>query len=98
MGCEESFITIKPIWHSYLIPSLNNYAHKTPTETGLRMENHTIPVSAILETMKNLGTTKRHPPSVWVRSTRVSWTPTTAAHDVGDLVCRVADEPGEHKE
>ena len=35
MGCEESFISIKHIWHSYLIPSLSNYAMKLHTETGL---------------------------------------------------------------
>ena len=35
MGCEENFITIKLIWHSYLILSLDNCANKTPTETGL---------------------------------------------------------------
>jgi len=35
MGCEENFITIKLIWHSYLVSSLDNCAHKTPTETGL---------------------------------------------------------------
>ena len=34
MGCEKSFITIKFIWHSYLILSLDNCAHETPTETG----------------------------------------------------------------
>ena len=37
MGCEESFITMKLIWHSYLVFSLGNCAHKTPTETGLRI-------------------------------------------------------------
>ena len=36
MGCEESFITIKLIWHSYLVLSLANCAHKTRTETGLK--------------------------------------------------------------
>ena len=35
MGCEENFITIKLIWHSYLIFSLDNCVYKTPTETGL---------------------------------------------------------------
>ena len=35
MGCEESFITMKPIWHSYLVLSLDNCVHETPTETGL---------------------------------------------------------------
>ena len=35
MRCEESFITIKHIWHSYLVLSLGNYAYETPTETGL---------------------------------------------------------------
>ena len=36
MGCEESFITIKPICHSYLVLSLGNCIHETPTKTGLR--------------------------------------------------------------
>ena len=35
MGCEESFITIKLIWHGYLVPSLGICVHETPTETGL---------------------------------------------------------------
>ena len=35
MGYEKSFITIKFIQHSYLVLSLGNYAHKTPTEIGL---------------------------------------------------------------
>ena len=35
MGCEESFITMKFIWHSYLVLSLGIYTHETPTETGL---------------------------------------------------------------
>ena len=35
MGCEESFITMKLIWHSYLIPSLDNYTIKLCTETSL---------------------------------------------------------------
>ena len=35
MGCEESFITMKLIWHSYLVPSLGICVHETPTETGL---------------------------------------------------------------
>ena len=35
IGCGESFITIKPIWHNYLVFSLDNYAHETPTEIGL---------------------------------------------------------------
>ena len=30
MEREESFITMKLIWHSYLILSLGNYAHETP--------------------------------------------------------------------
>jgi len=36
MGCEESFIIMKLIWHSYLVLSLDNCAHETPTETSLR--------------------------------------------------------------
>ena len=35
MGCEESFITMKLIWHSYLVPSLAIWVHETPIETGL---------------------------------------------------------------
>ena len=35
MGCEESFITIKLIWHGYLVSSLGICVHETPTETGL---------------------------------------------------------------
>ena len=29
MRCEESFITIKLIWHNYLALSLDNCVHKT---------------------------------------------------------------------
>jgi len=35
MECEESFITMKLIWHSYLVLNLNICVHKTPTETNL---------------------------------------------------------------
>ena len=35
MEYVECFITIKLIWHSYLVLSLNNCANKTSTETGL---------------------------------------------------------------
>ena len=35
MGCEKSFITIKLIWHGYLVPSLDICVHETLTETGL---------------------------------------------------------------
>ena len=35
MGCEESFIIIKLIWHGYLVPSLDICVHETLTETGL---------------------------------------------------------------
>ena len=35
MECEESFITIKLIWHSYLVLSLDNGVHKTSTDTDL---------------------------------------------------------------
>ena len=34
MRCEESFITIKSIWHSYLVFSLVNCAHKTRIAFG----------------------------------------------------------------
>jgi len=37
MGCKESFITMKLIWHGYLIPSLGIYVHETHTETDLRV-------------------------------------------------------------
>jgi len=36
MGCEESFITMKLIWHGYLVPSLGNWAMKLCMETGLK--------------------------------------------------------------
>jgi len=36
MKCEESFITIKLIRHSYLVLSLNICVHKTLTETDLK--------------------------------------------------------------
>ena len=32
---EETFITIKLIWHSYLVLSLGNYDNKTLNETSL---------------------------------------------------------------
>jgi len=35
MGCKESFITMKVIWHGYLVLSLDICAHETPTETVL---------------------------------------------------------------
>ena len=35
MGGEESFITMKLICHSYLVPNLDIGAHETPTETDL---------------------------------------------------------------
>ena len=35
MGCEENFITMKLIWHGYLILSLGIYVYETLTETGL---------------------------------------------------------------
>ena len=35
MVYEESFITMKLIWYSYIVSGLDNYAHKTSTETGL---------------------------------------------------------------
>ena len=33
MGCEESFITMKLIWHDYLVLSLDICVHETPIET-----------------------------------------------------------------
>jgi len=36
MECEESFITIKLIWHSYLVLILSNCTNKLCTETDLR--------------------------------------------------------------
>ena len=41
MGCEENFIAMKLIWHSYLVLNLGNCAHETPTETGI---NHSTKV------------------------------------------------------
>jgi hypothetical protein len=35
MECEESFITIKLIWYSYLVLNLCICAYETPTDTGL---------------------------------------------------------------
>ena len=37
MRYEKSFITIKLIWHSYLVFSLSNCVHKTPIESGLTL-------------------------------------------------------------
>ena len=42
MGCDESFITMKLIWHGYLVLSLGICAHKTPIENGLRKQ-HMVP-------------------------------------------------------
>ena len=48
MVCEESFIIMKLIWHSYLVPSLGIWVHETPIETGLVINlNVKIDVSAI---------------------------------------------------
>ena len=35
MECEESFITMKFIWHGYLVSSLGICVHETHIETGL---------------------------------------------------------------
>ena len=35
MRCEESFITMKPTWHSYLVSILDNCVYKTPIEISL---------------------------------------------------------------
>ena len=35
MKCEENFITMKLIWHSYLVHNLINCVYKILTETGL---------------------------------------------------------------
>ena len=35
MKCEESFITIKLIWRSYLVSNLGIRVHETPTKTDL---------------------------------------------------------------
>jgi len=35
MGCDESFITMKLMWHIYLVLSLGNIVHETSTKTGL---------------------------------------------------------------
>ena len=48
MECDESFITIKLIWHGYLVLSLSICAHETPTETGLIGPiNATVPKAAM---------------------------------------------------
>ena len=39
MRCEESFITIKSIGHSYLVSSLGNCAHKTRIAFGGEEKN-----------------------------------------------------------
>ena len=39
MGCEEGFITMKLIWHGYLVLSLGICVHETPTKTGLSCAN-----------------------------------------------------------
>ena len=38
MGCEESFIIMKLIWHSYLVLNLDNCVHKTSIEADLRIK------------------------------------------------------------
>ena len=38
MGCEKSFITMKLIWHSYLVLIVGNCVHETPTETVLEQQ------------------------------------------------------------
>ena len=38
MKCEESFITMKLIWHGYLVPNLGICAYETPTETSLKSQ------------------------------------------------------------
>jgi len=35
MRCEESFITMKLIWHRYLVSGLGICTHEIPTQTGL---------------------------------------------------------------
>ena len=35
MGCDESFITIKLIWHGYLVLNLDICAHEIFAEAGL---------------------------------------------------------------
>ena len=37
MGYEESYITMKLIWHSYLILNLGIFAHETSIETSLKL-------------------------------------------------------------
>jgi len=37
MRCEESFITTKPIWYSYLVSNLGKCDMKLCTGTGLRL-------------------------------------------------------------
>ena len=42
MECEESFITMKLIWHGYLVLSLGICVYKSPTETGLRDQKNSM--------------------------------------------------------
>ena len=44
MGCEESFITMKLIWHGYQILDLDNCVHKTPIKTGLSDTNQRLKI------------------------------------------------------
>ena len=47
LGCEESFITIKLIWHNYLVLNLRNCARETPTKTGLSGEFYGIVTKSV---------------------------------------------------
>ena len=38
MECEKSFITMKLIWHRYLVLNLDNCVYETPTETVLEQQ------------------------------------------------------------
>jgi len=58
MGCEESFITMKFIWHSYLVLSLGNRAHETSTETGLSPKAHLILIKPTSKVRKDQTTPK----------------------------------------
>ena len=42
MKCEESFITMKLIWHGYLVLSLGICVYESPTETGLRDQKNSM--------------------------------------------------------
>jgi len=59
MGCKKSFITIKLIWHGYLVFSLGICVHETPTKTGLKwtlLKNREI-LKILITKTRNIQTT-----------------------------------------